>query len=222
LKLLLVDDDPDVREYVGEKLASFGIDTALAKSSVEAREFLDGNAGRAFDLILLDVGMPDESGWDFLSRLRQDGDETPVIFLSAHQSVEERVKGLQLGADDYVGKPFDATELEARIQAVLRRRRSFPTLQGGGLWIDLARRSVELHGERVEVSPREFELLVALVEAAGEVLSRSELLRKVWAMEFDPGTNILEVQIARLRRKLESAGPRIIETVVGRGYRFNA
>jgi DNA-binding response OmpR family regulator len=141
-----------------------------------------------------------------------------VIFVTARGAVEERVKGLRLGADDYVIKPFQFSELLARIEAV-RRRRTAPTeLKVGPLTVDLGRHAVTCRGVRIEMSPREFELLLTLARARGRVLSRAELLRSVWGMEFDPGTNVVNVLIARLRRRLEAWMPDAIRTVVGEGY----
>ena len=136
--------------------------------------------------------------------------------------MEERVKGLQLGADDYVAKPFDSTELIARMEAVVRRRRALPAIEVGDLRIDLGRRVVERGARRIETSPREFDLLRTLAESQGSALSRKDLLQSVWGIEFDPGTNVVEVQISRLRRKIDACGPPMIETLVGEGYRLVA
>ena len=144
-----------------------------------------------------------------------------MIFLTAHQSTEERVRGLRLGADDYIVKPFESEELLARLEAVHRRRKSLPVLTVGPLRIDVGRRIVDLNGERIELSPREFDVLGELVQSAGRTVSRAELLRNVWGIEFDPGTKIVEVQVARLRRKLGRGTTSIIQTVVGEGYRLS-
>jgi two-component system copper resistance phosphate regulon response regulator CusR len=174
----------------------------------------------AFDLILLDVMMPGRSGWDLLEELRGCGDATPVIFVTARHEVDERVRGLRLGADDYVIKPFDLAELLARIHAVLRRRGAPTLVQVGDLRIDLVRRNVEDAGRRIELSALEFSLLRALAEAKGRVLSRRELLRQVWDIDFETGTNAVDVQVARLRRKIGKSGPLLVQTVVGQGYRL--
>lgn len=217
MKLLLVDDDPKLRNYVQRGLEESGIECATAGDTVEARKLIDENG--VFDLILLDVMLPDRPGWDLLRDLREASVTTPVIFLTARHSVEERVKGLQLGADDYIIKPFDFGELLARIEAV-RRRAGPGHISIGDLQIDLAERTVLRGGRRIETSPKEFELLRCLAEAGGEVRSRADLLRDVWNIEFEPGTNVVEVSIARLRRKLDARGPRMIKTVVGKGYRL--
>lgn len=217
MNVLLIDDEDPIREYVRTVLEKEGIACVAVGDTESARARLSEED--SFDVILLDVTMPRESGWDFLEYLRDAGDETPVIFLTGHGSTEERVRGLNLGADDYVAKPFEATELLARIDAVVRRSKQIPLIEVGDLKLDLARRIVSRAGRRVDVSPREFDVLQALVEAKGEVVSRADLLKRIWGIEFDPGTNVVEVQVARLRKKLQRTGPPVIETVVGRGYR---
>ncbi len=218
MKLLVVDDDPKFRTYVRRGLEDSGIVCATAGDTAEARALLD-EYGSEFDLILLDVMLPDRTGWDLLRDLRDEEITTPVIFLTARHSVEERVKGLQLGADDYVIKPFDFGELLARIEAVARRAQP-GSIAVGDLVIDPIERTVVRGGKKIETSPLEFDLVRRLAEAEGSVLSRADLLRDVWDIEFDPGTNVVEVSIARLRRKLEVCGPRVIQTVAGQGYRL--
>lgn len=220
MKVLIVDDDPKFRSTIRRGLHENGIEAVEAGSVDEAEAAVADTGGRAFDLVLLDVMMPDRAGWEFLEGLRRDGRDVPVIFVTARHEVEERVKGLELGADDYVIKPFAFNELLARIQAVSRRRNALPVLELGELRLDLARRAVQYRGRRVEVTPREFDFLHALAERAGEVLSRKELLARVWNIAFDPGTNVVDVLVARLRRKLDPSGDSPIETVVGKGYRL--
>lgn len=187
-------------------------------SGEEALQLLAERGPGAFDLLLLDVMLPGSSGWDVLEHLRRNGDTTPVIFLTARSAVDERVKGLRLGADDYVVKPFEFTELLARIEAVRRRNAHGTTIVLGALRLDLELRVAEIGSRRVEMSPKEFELLVVLVRARGRVLSRAELLERVWGMGFDPGTNVVNVTVARLRRRLEAWMPDAIRTVAGEGY----
>lgn len=219
MKVLIIDDDEGMRRYIQRVLAKQGIDGIAVGSPSEAR--ITRQEHSEVDLILLDISMPGQSGWEYLQEMRDAGDETSVIFLTAHHTVEERVKGLRMGADDYILKPFETPELLARIEAVVRRRQSLPVLAVGDLRIDLARRIVERGGSRIEVTPREFAVLGELAQARGEVLSKSELLKRVWEIDFDPGTKVVEVQVARLRRKLDSGEPSsVIETVVGEGYRM--
>ncbi len=217
MKLLVVDDDPKFRAYIHQGLEESGIHCWTASDTAEALALIASERD-GFDLILLDVMLPDRPGWELLKDLREGSVTTPVIFLTARHSVDERVFGLRLGADDYIIKPFDFAELLARIDAVARRTKN--KIAVGDIEIDVGERSVVRAGRRIDVSPKEFDLLRHLAEAKGEVRSRVELLHKVWQIDFDPGTNVVEVSIARLRRKLELRGPRMIQTVVGRGYRL--
>lgn len=219
MRLLIVDDDPKFRSYISNGLSESGIECETAGDGETAKAVLKSDP-KGFDLILLDVMMPAKTGWDLLLELREQGRETPVIFVTARDSVEERVKGLRLGADDYVIKPFAFSELLARIEAVIRRRRSLAPIEVGDLRLDLAKRQVNRSGKLVELSPREFDLLLALTRAGGKVLSRADLLRDVWSIEFDPGTNVVDVHIGRLRRKLGREGGPLIHTVRGEGYKL--
>jgi two-component system copper resistance phosphate regulon response regulator CusR len=218
LRLLVVDDDPKLRSYLRQGIEENGIECHVAADAEQALAALRQET--AFDLVLLDVMMPGRSGWDLLAELRSGGDETPVIFLTARNAVDERVKGLRLGADDYIIKPFAFSELMARIDAVVRRRRPERTLQIEDLGIDLDERRAWRGSRSIETSPREFELLRTLAEAQGQVLSRSQLLRSVWGIDFDTGTNVVEVLVARLRRKLDCSGTALLRTVPGEGYRL--
>ncbi|HEV8113813.1 MAG TPA: response regulator transcription factor [Planctomycetota bacterium] len=220
MRVLVVDDDPDFRSFVLAGLRRVGIDSEGASDGLMAKELLDRVGVEPFDLILLDVKMPGQSGWDLLLELRELGRETPVIFLSGLDSVEERVKGLRLGADDYVPKEFDFDELVARIGAVIRRRRSLAPIEYADLKLDLAKRTAWRGGQQIVLSPREFDLLRTLVSRAGQVVSRSDLLREVWSLDIDPQTNVVDVHVARLRRKLDGHGVPLIQTVRGEGYRL--
>jgi DNA-binding response OmpR family regulator len=220
MRVLIVDDDPSLRSVIARGLAKSGMECTAASSAEEAERALAEGPG--YDVMLLDVVMPGRSGFELLESLRARGDDTSIIFLTGQQAVGERIRGLRLGADDYVVKPFELSELEARIEAVVRRRQMIPVLEIGSIRIDLGRRIVEHEGKRLETSPREFDVLRALVEAHGKVVTRSALLHSIWGIDFDPGTNLVDVVIGRLRKKLGSDGPRCIETIVGEGYRFNA
>ncbi len=219
--VLVVDDDVKYLEYIARGLQESGLGCRAAQSGEQALGLLQEAGDDApFDLILLDVMMPGMSGWQFLERIRDEGHDTPVVFLTARHEIDERVKGLELGADDYVIKPFAFRELLARISAVLRRHQPPSILEGEGLQLDLSRRTVEHGGRTLELSPKEVDLLRVLLQARGRVCTRQELLRTVWGIEFDPGTNVVDAQVARLRRKLERLGQGWIETVVGQGYRL--
>ncbi len=219
VRVLVVDDDPRFRGYLRNGLSDSGIDSEEAADGEAALEVLGGEDGH-FDLVLLDVMMPRSTGWKVLEELRARGDETPVIFVTARDAVEERVRGLDLGADDYIIKPLDFSELLARLEAVIRRRSYKPLVEGGPLRIDLVRRRVTSSEGEFELATKEFDLLLALVNAEGRVVGRMELLKEVWGIEFDPETNLVDVYIARLRRRLRSEGKKLIETVRGQGYRF--
>lgn len=219
MRLLIVDDDPKLRSYVCAGLEQSGIEGVSAPDGQSALAILEDDS-RGFDLILLDVMMPEITGWDLLADLRERGRETPVIFVTARDSVEERVRGLRLGADDYVIKPFAFQELIARIEVVIRRRKDLPPILVGDVRLDLARRQARRGDKALDLSPREFDLLLALVRAEGRTLSRMELLRDVWDIAGEPATNLVDVHIGRLRRKLDAHGPSLIHTVRGEGYRL--
>ncbi|MBM3989980.1 MAG: response regulator transcription factor [Planctomycetes bacterium] len=218
MKILIVDDDPKLRAFVSKGLDTLGHTTSAAGSGLEARNRLAAQ-DVAPDLILLDVMMPGGDGMSFLEELRRCGTETPVIFVSAARGVEDRVRGLRLGADDFLVKPFQFDELLARIEAVARRRARPLYYEVGELRLSPLHRSVDRAGERIDLSPKEFDLLRTLVEARGRTLSRVDLLRIVWGMHFDPRTNVVDALVARLRRRLDRGEESVIETVFGEGYR---
>ncbi|MCC7011646.1 MAG: response regulator transcription factor [Planctomycetes bacterium] len=219
MKILIVDDDPKLRGFVAKGLEAHGIASISASDGNEALSVLDAATERP-DLILLDVMMPGKSGLEFLEELRRRGSDIPVIFVTARRGVEDRVKGLRTGADDYILKPFEFDELLARIEAVVRRRRSVPVFEFGDLRIDATRRIVERGNERIDLSPKEFDLLRMLAEAKGRTVTRTELLKVVWGINFDPETNVVDALVARLRRRVDRHGTPLIETVVGEGYRL--
>lgn len=221
MRVLVVDDQADMRSYLKRVLEAVGIDCTEAENAKVARAILSDGSVSAFDVILLDVEMPGPSGWDLIVEMRELGDETPVIFVTAASKVDEKVRALRMGADDYMVKPFEPEELIARIEAVVRRRRAMPMLQLGEITIDLGRRHVRRGDRRLEVSPREFDLLRVLAEAKGAVVSRAELLRQVWSLDRDPGTNLVEVLVTRLRRKIDEPGDTLIQNLVGKGYRMS-
>ena len=169
--------------------------------------------------MILDLGLPDLDGLEVLEGLRERGSTVPVLVLSARGRVDDRVKGLNLGADDYLGKPFAFEELLARVRANLRPRTAISPAccSVGGICIDPLRREVTVGGRTVSLSAREFSLLKAFADHPGQVLSRQELLSMAWGMNFDPGTNLVDVYVGYLRRKL---GEPVIETVRGAGYRL--
>ena len=216
MKILIVDDDPKLRGFLRKGLEEQGYECSEASTVAQA----EVEATDAYDLVLLDVMLPDGDGWEVLQHLRGTGHSTPVIFLTARSLVDERVQGLEMGADDYIIKPFEFRELLARIQVVLRRRTEGAQLEWGALHIESLTQKVR-HGNRaLDLSPKEYALLRHLVKGGGKVASKAELLSEVWGMDFHPGTNVVEVGVARLRRKLEVSGPERIDTVAGEGYRM--
>lgn len=220
LSILIVDDDEDFRLLVTRALARAGMHVHEARDAASAHAFLEGPNGATVDLILLDVQMPRESGWEFLARWRERGRRTPVIFLTGMNASAERVRGLNLGADDYVAKSTDFAELVARIEAVMRRRRENAVIVHGDLEIDVVRRHVRRGKRTLELSPREFDLLRVMAQEPGRTWTRAELLDAVWNIRFDPETNVVNVHIARLRKRLEVLGAPLIHTVRGEGYVF--
>jgi len=217
-RVLLVDDDPKLLSYVAKGLTAQGMECLVAADAEEALSLLAQPGLSMPDVALLDVMMGERSGWELLEEMRMRGHEMPVLFVTAKHAVDDRVRGLRLGADDYILKPFEFEELLARIEAVLRRRHTLPVLEVHDVRVDLAHRTVDRDGRRVELSPKEFDLLLALVEAQGRVLSRTELLKSVWGIEFDPQTNVVDTAIARLRKRLDRGARPLIQTVVGQGY----
>ena len=220
MRVLVVDDDQDARQSTGRLLESAGWQVEQAEDAERAEQLIGAAPRSRYDLVLLDVRLPGRSGWDLLAELRSGGDDTPVIFVSGVGGADERVRGLRLGADDYLVKPYTRAELLARVDAVMRRRLSLPILRVSGLEIDTGRRVVSRGGESVSLSPHEFDLLLALVGARGRAVPRDVLLSEVWGLDFDPGTTVVEVTVGRLRRKLGASCSQLVENVKGVGYRL--
>lgn len=216
--VLLVDDDAAIRRAVGAGLELEGFEVVRASGG---RAALVANESVRPAVILLDLGMPDLDGLEVLVQLRAAGDDVPICVLSARDEVDDRVRGLQAGADDYVVKPFALEEVTARLHALLRRRPAQPDarLEVGDLELD-PRAHVALRGGRdLELTRREFELLQLFMRRAGEVVDRAGLHEEIWGYTFDPGTNVADVFVGYLRRKLESEGePRVLHTVRGVGF----
>jgi DNA-binding response OmpR family regulator len=216
MTLMIVEDEERVASFLEKGLRRHGYDVEWARCGGEALRRAE-QPGISF--VILDLGLPDLDGLDVLEGLRARGCTVPVLVLSARGGVNDKVKGLDLGADDYLGKPFAFSELVARVRANLRPRTGAPDalLRAGGICMDLVRREVTFGGREVCLSAREFFLLKAFVAHPRQVLSRPELLHTVWGTTFDPGTNLVDVYVSYLRRKL---GERVIETVRGAGYRL--
>jgi len=216
VRILIVDDDPKYRSFVSKGLSESGMVCDLAENGTVALELVKE---REYDVVLLDVMLPGLQGWDVLERMRADEIDVPVIFVTARDAVDERVKGLRLGGDDYIVKPFAFAELVARIHVVLRGRRRRVEIKVGDLRLDLMKGEVSRAGERIDLTRTEYSLLRCLAEKRGEPISRTRLLESVWGFDFDPGTNVVEVQIRRLRRKIDEPFDRpLVHTVRGVGY----
>ncbi|USA01776.1 response regulator transcription factor [Streptomyces lydicamycinicus] len=221
-RVLVVDDDPVILRSLGRGLRLNGFDVALAENGTAALTEL---ATRPPDVVVLDVSLPGLSGTDICRKLRADGDEVPVLMLSALDELEDRVAGLQAGADDYLVKPFALKELVLRLQALLRRRPpgASDTVRIGDLELAPAAREVTYGGAPVSLTRREFELLEVLVRNVDVVLTRDQLLDRVWGYDFAVRTDAVDTFVSYLRRKLEAGGlPRIVHTVRGVGFVLRA
>ena len=219
MKILIVEDEPKTGDYLRQGLREAGFSVDLVANGVDGlHHALEG----AHDLVILDVMLPGLDGWQVLQGLRRQGRQMPVLFLTARDQVEDRVKGLELGADDYLVKPFSFAELLARVRTILRRGRSgadSTTLQVADLELDLLRRRVSRSGRRIDLTAKEFGLLELLMRRQGEVLPRSLIASQVWDMNFDSDTNVIEVAVRRLRAKVDDGfEAKLIQTVRGMGY----
>ena len=219
MKILIVEDEQKTGDYLKQGLAECGFTVDLARNGVDGLHL--GKSG-SYDLLILDVMLPELSGWQVLDALRKNGQEMPVLFLTAKDQVEDRVKGLELGADDYLVKPFAFSELVARVRSLLRRGKNSiePTvIRTANLELDLLRHRVSRDGQRIELTAKEFALLELLMRRQGEVLTRSLIASQVWDMNFDSDTNVIEVAMRRLRSKIDDHfEPKLIHTLRGMGY----
>jgi DNA-binding response OmpR family regulator len=216
--VLLVDDDAAIRRSVAEGLELEGFEVVLASGGRAALAAVE-RVNPA--VVVLDLAMPDLDGLDVLRRLRGNGQDLPVCILSARDEVDDRVRGLEAGADDYVVKPFALEEVAARLHALLRRRPVTPSgrLEVGDLVVDISAAHATRDGRDLELTRRELELLGLFARRPGEILTRRDMHEEVWGYTFDPGTNVADVFVGYLRRKLEAGGePRILHTVRGVGF----
>jgi two-component system copper resistance phosphate regulon response regulator CusR len=223
VKILIVEDEPKTGDYLQQGLSEAGFTVELAVSGTDGLHLATSGD---YDLLILDVMLPGMNGWQLLRSLREQGRQVPVIFLTARDQVEDRVKGLELGADDYLVKPFSFAELLARVRTILRRGRTgieSTTLQVADLEMDLLRRRVTRAANRVELTAKEFGLLELLMRRSGEVLPRSLIASQVWDMNFDSDSNVIEVAMRRLRAKVDDGhDTKLIQTVRGMGYVLEA
>jgi two-component system OmpR family response regulator len=222
MKILIIEDDHQTRNYLASGLQEAGhsVDTA-----VDGHEGLLLAQTLAYDLLVVDRMLPGLDGLSLVKKLRSANSQVPILFLTTMSGIDDRVEGLNAGADDYLVKPFAFSELDARINALLRRPRETvdqKMLQVAGVEIDLMKRLVKRDGRIIDLQPTEFRLLEYLVRHAGQVVTRTMLLENVWDFHFDPKTNIVETHISRLRSKLNTGNkPDLIQTVRGAGYMLN-
>ena len=220
MKILLVEDDPALREALRDGLAGYGMQVATAADFDQGRQ---SAALQRFDAIVLDVMLPGGSGLDLCARLRSAGDATPILMLTARGEVEDRVGGLDVGADDYVVKPIALSELAARLRALTRRPAAFvpDTVQVADLVVELRSRRLERGGREIRLTNKEWDLLEFFVRNLGSVVGREAITKYVWDENHDPFSNALEVLVRRLRAKLDDRyAVKLIHTHRGAGYRF--
>ncbi|AYZ70350.1 TPA: heavy metal response regulator transcription factor [Stenotrophomonas maltophilia] len=223
MKLLIVEDEPKTGNYLRQGLIEAGYVVDLACNGVDGLHLAGSGE---YQLVILDVMLPGLDGWNVLSRLRESGWQVPVLFLTARSSIADRVQGLELGADDYLAKPFAFAELLARVRTLLRRGQAQPQAERiviADLVVDTLRRRVERGGQRITLSQKEYTLLELLARRRGEVLPRSLIASQVWDMNFDSDTNVIDVAIRRLRAKIDDDfDAKLIVTVRGMGYVLEA
>lgn len=223
MRILIVEDDVEAADAMARGLGEAGHECVQA---ADGREGLTAAQDGEFDVMVVDRMMPNMNGVQLVESLRREGDRTPVLFLSALGEVGDRVDGLQAGADDYLVKPYAFAELIARIEALSRRRDTgsvHTLLKVGELEMDLIARTVHRSGKEIDLQPREFQLLEFMMRHAGQSVTRTMLLEKVWHYHFDPQTNVIDVHISRLRSKIDKGFDRpMLQTVRGAGYRLDA
>ncbi|HEY8035555.1 MAG TPA: heavy metal response regulator transcription factor [Methylobacter sp.] len=218
MRILIVEDEKKTAAYLQKGLAEQGF---VVDVGIDGEEGLQLATTVEYDLIILDVMVPLRDGWSVLKELRRSGKQTPVLFLTARDSIDDRVKGLELGADDYLVKPFAFVELLARIRSILRRgpARQAEHLTLADLTLDPVRHKAFRNGQRLDLSPKEFALLSLFLQRPEEVLSRTLIAEQVWDVHFDSDTNIVDVAVRRLRQKIDDPFPqKLLHTVRGVGY----
>ncbi|SIQ19608.1 two-component system, OmpR family, copper resistance phosphate regulon response regulator CusR [Rhizobium sp. RU35A] len=221
MAILIIEDDPKTGDYLRKGLRECGYSVDLARTGTDGVHMA---MQQSYDLVVLDVMLPGMDGWEVIHRIRERGD-MPVVFLSARDDVSDRIRGLRLGADDYLVKPFSFVELELRIRTILRRGivRESDVFEAADLRLDVLRRKVTRDGVEIALTNKEFMLLHLLMKRQGEVLSRTQIASEVWDMNFDSDTNVVDVAVKRLRAKID--GPfqqKLISTIRSVGYSLSA
>ncbi|NQU47921.1 MAG: response regulator transcription factor [Planctomycetes bacterium] len=220
MRVLVVEDEPKIASFVRDGLEENDISVDLCQDGDTGYELA---SNKPYDAIVLDIMLPGRDGLSILRSLREQKNEVPVILLTARAELSERLEGLNLGADDYLTKPFFVEELVARIRAIARRAsgENLNALEHGPLTVDLLTRQLHVVGKEIELTTREFNLLAFFLRSPGRVLTRTQILEQVWGYHFDPGTNIVDVYVRRLRQKITPNGElRLFEAVRGVGYRL--
>jgi len=222
MHVLIVEDEEKIAPFIRRGLMEHGFVVDVAKDGEEGLEYA---RTRKVDLIILDVVLPKRDGWSIVAELRRANVHTPVLFLTARDSVQDRVKGFELGADDYLIKPFHFSELLARVRSLLRRspEQREETIEVGDLRIEPRRYRVTRGDALLNLTPKEFSLLLYMAHSAGQVVSRTEIVEQVWDINFETGTNVVDVMMRRLRAKVDDPfEKKLIQTIRGIGYVLNA
>jgi DNA-binding response OmpR family regulator len=219
MKVLIVEDQTRLGQFLKQGLAESRYTVSWVKTCAEAN---DAMVETVYDVVVLDLGLPDGDGLDLLRGWRRNGFNSPVLILSARDGVDDRIKGLDIGADDYLPKPFSLEELQARVRSLVRRQAAVKNavLEHNGIELDLLSHTVKLNGQPIDLTNREYALLEVFMHNQGRILPRTLIAEKIWSSHYDVDTNLLDVYMSRLRAKLETQGKPLFKTVRGVGYQL--